>query len=420
MRSNGLIYRTWISTISVLAISVVPAFAQLNGSEIQQNSIVDAIKNGKPIIDIRYRYEHKSQDGFFESAYSNTVRTRIGYETGEIYNFKFLVEFENVTSIGDEHFNSTTNGRTEFPVIVDPDSTEINRAQVMFAGIEKTPITIGRQRVSLNNHRFIGAVDFRQNQQTFDAARISSTIIENLTVEYMYISRVHRVFGNDSPIGEFDSNSHVFSAAYDAGSIGVFKVYGVLLDLDEAPGLSSETWGLRYEKLITVDKERAINLRIVGEYASQKDYASNPIDYSEDYIHGEVSLHVDQFAGTIGYEELGGDGVVGFSTPLATLHKFQGFADVFLMTPAAGLEDMYGTLSYAWEDLPVVDNIQVFTTFHRFEGAIGKLDFGSEFDAGLVVHFKKHWSAELKGADYDGAGAFADRRLLWVSLRFQY
>ena len=397
-----------------------PVLGEEQGTQETENSVIRAFKDGKPLIDVRYRFEHKSQNGFAEDAYANTLRTRLGYETGEIYNFKFLVEFENVTSIGDDHFNSTTNGLAQFPVIADPNATEINRAQVTFTGIEKTPITIGRQRFNLNNHRFVGAVDFRQNQQTFDAARLSSTIIDNLNVDYLYIDRVHRIFGDDNPVGEFDSDSHVISGAYNAGAMGTIKGYGVLLDLDEAPGLSSSTWGARYENLFKIDDEAAIKLGVVGEYASQKDYAANPVDYKENYIHGQAALYVAPFSTIFGFESLGGNGVVGFSTPLATLHKFQGFADVFLTTPAAGIEDVYGTLSYSWSDLPIVDSIKLSATYHEFKSDQGASDFGHEFDAGLVVELKKHWSAELKGAVFNGAGGFADRSLVWASLRFQY
>lgn len=412
--------REFVIALALSASITCPALSQELANHEGESAIIRAIKTTKPLIDVRYRYEHKSQNGFAEDAYANTLRTRLGFETGELHNFKILVEFENVVTIGDDHFNSTTNGRGHFPVIADPDATEINRAQVTFTGIDKTPITIGRQRFNLNNHRFVGAVDFRQNQQTFDAARASSTFIDNLTVDYLYISRVHRIFGDDHPAGEFDSDSHIIAAAYDAGVIGTIKGYGILLDLEEAPGLSSATWGARYENLITIDDEAAIKLGVVGEYASQKDYAANPIDYSEDYIHGEAALHVAPFSATFGYESLGGNGVTGFSTPLATLHKFQGFADVFLTTPAAGIEDLYASLSYIWSDLPVVDNIKVFATYHQFESDQGSTDFGHEFDAGLAVEFKKHWSAELKGAVFDGAGPFVDRSLVWASLRFQY
>ncbi|PQA89715.1 alginate export family protein [Hyphococcus luteus] len=405
----------------MLSASVAsPVLAEDETPVTDQSPIIATIKDGKLLLDVRYRFEFKTQDGFSEGAYANTIRTRLGFETAEIYNFKFLVEFENVASIGDDHFNSTTNGRMQFPVIADPDATELNRAHVTFTGIEKTPITVGRQRFNLNSQRFVGAVDFRQNQQTFDAARISSTLIDSVTVDYLYISRVHRVFGNDNPLGEFDSDSHVVSVAYDAGALGSLKGYGLLFDFEEAPALSSATWGLRYENSEALDDTARIKIGVVGEYASQKDYAANPVNYREDYIHGEVSLSVAPFMAQLGYESLGGDGVIGFSTPLATLHKFQGFADVFLTTPAAGLEDLYGTISYSWDGLLKTDNVRLFATYHEFESGLGDTDFGAEFDAGLAINFRKHWSAEVKGAVYDGAGAFADRSLVWASLRFQY
>lgn len=415
-----MLVREAVLALMLSASVVAPVLAEDEGPETTQSRVITAIEDGKLLLDVRYRFEYKTQTGFSRDAYANTIRTRLGYETAEFYNFKFLVEFENVASIGDDHFNSTTNGRAQFPVIADPDATELNRAQITFTGLEKTPITVGRQRFNLNDQRFVGAVDFRQNQQTFDAVRVSSALIDNLTMDYLYISRVHRIFGDDNPLGEFDSDSHVISAAYDAGALGTLKGYGLLLDLDEAPGLSSATWGVRYENTVAFEDEAGVKIGIVGEYASQKDYADNPADYREDYIHGEASLSVAPFMAQLGYESLGGDGVVGFSTPLATLHKFQGYADVFLTTPAAGLEDLYATISFTGNGLLMTDSVRLFATYHEFESGLGGADFGAEFDAGFAVRFRKHWSAEVKGAVYDGAGAFADRSLIWASLRFQY
>lgn len=402
-------------------MALQPAFAEEKAATSINTSLIEAIKDTKPLIDVRYRYEWKEQAGFATSAHANTLRTRLGFETGEFYHFKVLVELENVFSIGSDNFNSTTNGLTMFPVIADPDATELNRAQITFTGLEKTPITVGRQRFNLNNHRFVGAVDWRQNQQTFDAARLSTKIIDNLTVDYLYIDRVQRVFGDAHPLGDIDSDSHVISAAYNAGEFGVVKGYGVLLDLHELPGASSATWGARYENSITLDEDAGIKFGVVAEFATQADYAANPFDYRESYLHGEASLGVSSANLKLGYEKLNGDGVIGFSTPLATLHKFQGFADAFLTTPAAGIEDIYATLGYSWKDAPFGAGVKAFVTYHSYDSDVGSLDFGDEIDAGLSISFRKHWSVNLKGAVFNG-GAFgpADRSLIWTSLRFQY
>lgn len=385
-----------------------------------EGALVEAIKAGKPIIDVRYRFELREQANFAEDAYANTVRTRLGYETGEFHHFKVLVEFENVFSIGDDHFNSTTNGRTQFPIIADPDATEVNRAQVTFTGIKNAAVTLGRQRFNLANQRFVGSVDFRQNEQTFDAARLTVQPIKGLSADYAYVSRVHRVFGDDHPLGEFESDSHIMAATYDAKSLGKLTGYGLLLDFENAPASSSATWGARYENTLPVSKKVGVKLGMVGEYASQRDYAGNPANYREHYLHGEGALHVKDAALRVGYERLGGNGAAAFQTPLATLHKFQGFADVFLTTPANGVENLYATASYAWKKAPGGATVNVFATYHDFRSERGGADLGEEIDAGVSIVVKKRWTAEIKGAVYDGVPGFADRSSIWASLRFQY
>ena len=73
------------------------------------------------------------QDGFAKDAQALTLRTRLGYETPAWRGFKALAEVENVTAIGDA-YNSTTNGKLRYPVVADPEVTELNRAQVSWTG----------------------------------------------------------------------------------------------------------------------------------------------------------------------------------------------------------------------------------------------------------------------------------------------
>ena len=85
-----------------------------------------------------------------------------------------------------------------------------------------------------------------------------------------------------------------------------------------------------------------------AEYATQSDYADNPADYSTDYYALEGGIAAAGLTAKVGYEVLGSDnnGTASFKTPLATLHKFNGWADKFLVTPAAGLEDLYASLAW--------------------------------------------------------------------------
>ena len=57
----------------------------------------------------------------------------------------------------------------------------------------------------------------------------------------------------------------------------------------------------------------------------------------------------------------------GFTTPLATLHKFQGWADKFLTTPANGLEDLYATASVTLKGVGALDTLGFIVSYHDYE-----------------------------------------------------
>ena len=96
---------------------------------------------GDVILDMRLRYETVDQDGFAKDAQALTLRTRLGYETPAWRGFKALAEVENVTALGDA-YNSTTNGKLRYPIVADPEVTELNRAQVSWTG-KQADVVVG-------------------------------------------------------------------------------------------------------------------------------------------------------------------------------------------------------------------------------------------------------------------------------------
>jgi len=385
-----------------------PAFAA--------ETVVEAIEEGDLIFNARLRYEHVSQDGFAEDADALTLRTRLGFETGEIWNTKFLIEFEHVTDVGVDDYNSTTNGQGMFPVIADPDTTELNRAQFTYTGIEDTSVTVGRQRVILNNARFIGNVGFRQNEQTFDAIKVTNASLGPVALTYLYIDKVHRIFGDDHPLGEFDSNSHVVQADVPT-PIGNLSGYALLLDFDNAAAMSRATYGARLSGSTTISD--GVDLTYVAEFATQSDYGDNTGSFDLSYLHGQAMVASGPLSGGVGFEVLEGDGSVGFATPLATLHAFQGWADVFLTTPANGVRDVYGRIGYAFD----VGGRRLSTNlvYHDFTSDNGDINYGSEFDAVASLALTDHVALQLKAARFNGAnGGPADRDKVWLAITVSY
>src|SRR5687767_14474541 len=92
------------------------------------------LRGGDWWAQLRYRFETVDVDSPLKTANASTLRTRIGAETNTQLPISVLVEGEDVHSIGDDRYNSTTNGRTEYAVVADPEATQINQAYVTVRG----------------------------------------------------------------------------------------------------------------------------------------------------------------------------------------------------------------------------------------------------------------------------------------------
>ena len=88
---------------------------------------------------------------------------------------------------------------------------------------------------------------------------------------------------------------------------------------------------------------RGSSLAYALSYARQSDFHRNPNAYAADYWLVDLGLNVSAWRLGLGYEVLGADRglpFTSFQTPLATLHKFQGWADKFTVTPPNGIQDL--------------------------------------------------------------------------------
>ena len=98
-----------------------------------EESLGDAISNGATQLDLRMRYEQVDQNAPINlDADALTLRTRLNYLTSSYQGFKSFVEFDNVSTLGIDDYNSTTNGQGDKAKIVDPVGTEVNQAWVSY------------------------------------------------------------------------------------------------------------------------------------------------------------------------------------------------------------------------------------------------------------------------------------------------
>lgn len=370
---------------------------------------------GDWIVDTRLRYESVAQDGL-RDADALTFRARLGYETPAWRNFRLLGEVEGVAHLTGD-FNDTVNGEAAYAVVPDPETFELNRLQLSWSGAEGRRAVLGRQRIVLNNGRFVGNAGFRQNEQTFDALRLEARPFAHAGFTYIYVDNVRRVFGDDSPQGEWSSDSHILQADVDL-PVGRANVYGLWFDFgNDAPAQSSRTYGVRWSNEWDVVGVRP---RLTLEAAQQNEYADAPTNFSLGYQHAELALRRDRWTVTAGGERLEGDGARGFSTPLASLHLFQGWADVFVMTPADGVRDLYAGVSYTTGPAIAGQPIALTIVAHDFSDDGGGVAFGSEWDASARLALNERVSLEAKAAFFDGEDPrFADRNKVWLSLEYR-
>lgn len=361
---------------------------------------------------IRLRYEHVAQDNLPRNANGLTARLRLGWQAPVNPSLEFLIEGEAIAALV-RNYNDTISGPADRPVIADPEAVELNRLQLRWNAQPSLSVTLGRQRIIAGDARHIGNVGFRQNEQTYDAVRVQFAPQEGVKADYTYIDNVHRVFGPRSPAGRLRSDSHVVQASTET-PLGHFTAYGHWFDFANAPALSSRTLGGR------LDGERTLTGGWAAQYtleaADQAPRGQNLAEFSHQYYRASLAVARPGMSYQVRYERLAGNGVTSFQTPLATLHAFQGWADVFLATPPEGLED-YSVHGRWTLSAPGDRRAQLGLSAHEFRGGNGAGQLGRELDVSVRLGLGQGWDVELKSAFFDGRGArFADRQKIWMTL----
>lgn len=371
-------------------------------------SISQASQTG---LDFRLRFESVDQENALKDASGLTLRTRLTHQTDEVNGFSALIEVEDTRSLfGVDDYNNTVGKNTDYSVIADPETTEIDQGFVKYAR-DGLSLKVGRQVIALDGQRFVGHVGWRQDRQTFDAATINYAF-NNIDLQYSYLNKRNRIFADDKDI---KSSDHLINARFKT-DYGKVVLYSYLLSDDALQDDSLDTYGVSFNGNKTLND---IKFHYKAEYATQS--ASTSVsDFDADYyaLEGGVDINglgSESITLKVGIESLGSDsGDYGFTTPLATLHKFNGWTDTFLNTPTQGLDDTYISLNgKAFDGKWLV----AYHSFDANEQSNGVDDLGSELNVQYVKPINKTYSVGAKYADYssgDTAASKVDTQKLWV------
>lgn len=402
----------------ILIMACLNPFAYASADEL---ALDEALTSGKAHVALRYRYEHVNQDNALKDANASTVRIRLNYKTADWRDWLGFVEFDHIAEVILNDFNSgagTSPGRIQYSTVADPRGSDLNQLYLQYSPSDDWQMRLGRQKINLDNQRFVGAVGWRQNEQTFDALSLTIRSIPNTELFYSYIKNVNRIFGDKVPAGDHSVNTHLLNAKIKLGDAWSITPYAYYIDNEDVPLFSTSTFGARFTGKAAAG---AGTINFTAELATQSDAADNPVNYDADYAHINILWTAKNgLALGAAYESLGGDAAsagMSFRTPLATLHAFQGWADQFLATPGSGVDDRYVTVKYkaaSW-------NLQA--VYHDFSSEAGSGDFGTELDIAASRKLGDRYGLLLKAAFFDAdaaATSFVDTNKFWIMLTANY
>ena len=387
---------------SLAIVTTNTAFADFD------KTIEDALKIGKDgavKADINYRFENVDQNaGTAKTANANTIRTRVGILSPSFHGVQGFAEYEGTHAMQSD-YNDARGHHTGFSTIADPAYNELNQLWLSYSAFD-TVIKGGRQRIKLDDDRFIGNVGWRQLETTFDSALITNKSLPNTTINVGYIGNVQTFTSTTENI-----NAPILNVNYKLGDYGNVVGYGYWLDYTEKENYakSNQTFGLRLNGA-TPKIYTNYNLLYTAEWSIQQDYGHQTAAYEANRFNvmGGFNAYFLTFQGAM--EQLNGNANGKFSTPLGTNHAFQGWADLFLTTPVNGIRDVFATVSAKVLD----DSLTVSGVYHDFTDDTGNMHYGDEWDFQAVKKFGKHYSVLAKYAYYSADTFGTDTQKIWL------
>jgi len=308
-----------------------------------------------------------------------SMRTRAAIAAALEQNVQLFIELQDVRLFGEEShplFDYSADGL---------DLHEAFAQLGDFLG-EGNWLRVGRQETSLGGQRLVGAVDWAQQGQSFDGARMRTEGAWGVLDLIAYRTNESAAGGGvDSEL----VGAYVVLPTGDAATLDLFTLYR-----GTAAGTETDqaTSGLRWAGRSGIWNYRA---ETAIQYGTRADS-----DVSAWMFGGRIGTEVADGAGTVTlwYDYLSGDddpadGTVRvFETLFATNHKFYGFADLFLNIPAhtggLGLQDLAlkGTAQ-------ATDDIRLSLDIHTFrlakQGTISSSHLGEEVDLTGTLQYSR-------------------------------
>jgi hypothetical protein len=427
---------TTLASLMAAAITAVPAYAEEAPAAPAEYTFLDSVKAGKPLTNFRLRYENVDQDGKAEDADAFTLRSLVGWQTAPWHNFSFAAQLINVGVFNDDYNNLDKGvnepGKGNYPVVVDPDDTDINQLFVEWTGIRNTKLRLGRQSVKLDNVRFIGNIEFRQVMQVFDGVALENKgLLPNTTTYLAHFEGLKQINTQYR-----QANVEIANLRYGISPSENLVGYAYLLDMQDGTAAfrgsnSSKTFGVRADGAHVLNPDWKV--LYTAEYAKQDDYKDGNDNIDSHYLKLGGGAMFGSWYARLDHEILSSnDGLSAFQTPLGTNHLFQGWVDQFLVTPNQGIKDTFASFGGKVFGVALSGEYHVFKSDEDFTtpSGVGTGDkYGTELDVAAAYTYQK-WMGKVEygrfreddelGATLAAATRKRDTEKLWLTVMYTF
>lgn len=458
-------------TYAVCSVLMLICVAPVRADEaVSAETLANAITQGSPMTNFRWRYEYVNQEGYqsstpgaerLDTGEAVTLRSLIGWKTAPFHGVSLAAQLIDVHAFNDAYNDKRDNvsepGKHAYPYIVDPGYTDINQLFLDWTGVAHTSLRLGRQQVNLDNVRFVGDIGFRQNMQVFDGLSVVNKSIDDIEIFAAHFSKVRQITTKLR-----DGNIDILNLKYKLSATESLTGYGYLIDMENLGqnggnvfALSSVAQGgnglggssdspasaANNQPALTDASSKTFGVRLNGahrlnphwqalytaEYARQSDYRGGNGYIDAHYMKLGGGAAYDAWSIRVDQERLSSnDGKYAFQTPLGTNHLFQGWADVFLTTPRQGIKDTFVTLAGNLAQAKLYVEYHVFTADEKFQ-SLGKLGdkYGNELDLSVSYPFNKALLAKVEYAKFRESDVYGstlwnasrkgDKEIIWLT-----
>ena len=407
-----------------LRFAAACAIAACSGAAAQQPEdsfgIADSLARGRFTLELRPRYNRIDESDKPERTEGGTVRLTVGFVSAPLQMTRFMVEGIHTDQV-DPHFNDdggNING-SPYPLLPDPRYTGMNRVYVEYKGLPDTRIRAGRQRVRLDNQRWISDNDFRQIPQLFDGVETVYTGLASMELYGAYFGRVRTTSGdtNDlnltllhaawNPLPGQSVSAYAYfhdqaqNGAFTGFADNSYRVIGVRWTGSAAPWLG---WN-------------AVDVPFEAEFATQRAHSGGDARIDANYWRVGGGIAWRETVARLDYEvKESNGGRYAVQMPLTDFYAFNGWTLHFYNTPRQGLRDSWATLRQGWRDFTL------YGEYHRFRSDYGGIDFGRELDVGLAYAWNENTVLRFQHARYDPGAATTDPRIrkTWITFTWKY